>query len=78
MIMPSKIIKPIDSLLCISAYIIDALNKVDGIDFDDLLDNLNQTYPKEVSIERLQQCLDFLFIINKLEVEYETNKIVLR
>lgn len=78
MIMPSKIIKPIDSLFCMSAYVIDSLKKDDGIDFDELLDTLNQAYPKEMSIERLQQCLDFLFTINKLGVDNETDKIVLR
>ncbi|NOI79269.1 hypothetical protein F0237_01255 [Vibrio tubiashii] len=78
MIMPSKIIKPIDSLLCISAFVLDTLQKADSLDFDELLDDLNHTYPKEISVERLQQCLDFLFIINKLGVENETYKIVLR
>ncbi|WP_345775827.1 ABC-three component system middle component 6 [Vibrio tubiashii] len=76
--MPSKIIKPIDSLLCISAFVLDTLQKADSLDFDELLDDLNHTYPKEISVERLQQCLDFLFIINKLGVENETYKIVLR
>lgn len=78
MIMPSKIIKPIDSLLCIAAYVIDALNVKESTEFDELLDRLNQDYPKEISVERLQQCLDFLFIINKLEVDSETYKIILR
>ncbi|MEM5503763.1 ABC-three component system middle component 6 [Shewanella frigidimarina] len=78
MILPTKVVKPIDSLYCISAYVIQLLSKYEAIDFDDLFDELNAIYPKNVSLERLQQCLDFLFIIGKLELEDETFKIIFR
>lgn len=78
MILPTKVVKPIDSLYCISAYAIDLHNKYGAMDFDELLDKLNVIYPKKVSLERLQQCLDFLFIIGKLELEDETFKIIFR
>ncbi|EOW9338476.1 hypothetical protein ACN254_002699 [Vibrio cholerae] len=45
---------------------------------NDLLDLVNQSYPKPVTIEKLQQCLDFLFIIGKLELKNETFKAVFR
>ncbi|ANU36256.1 ABC-three component system middle component 6 [Vibrio scophthalmi] len=75
MILPSRAVKPIDSLYCISAYVVDVL-KQEEVDFDDLLDLVNKSYPKNISIERLQQCLDFLFIIGKLEFRNETFKTV--
>ncbi|NMD52693.1 hypothetical protein HG547_13840 [Shewanella sp. DNRA4] len=78
MILPTKVVKPIDSLYCISAYVVDLLDKYGAMDFDELLDKLNVIYPKKVSLERLQQCLDFLFIIGKLELEDETFKIIFR
>lgn len=77
MILPTKVIKPIDSLYCVSAYIVEIIQGQETFDFDDLLDDLNKVYPVEVSIEKLQRCLDFLFIIGKLELENETLKAVL-
>ncbi len=71
--------KPIDSLFCMSAYVVEAIKCNDHtIDFDDLLDLVNQLYPKPVTIEKLQQCLDFLFIIGKLELKDETFKAVFK
>ncbi|MGG6369684.1 ABC-three component system middle component 6 [Vibrio cholerae] len=77
MILPSKTVKPIDSLYYISAYVVDIL-KEEEVEFNDLLDLVNQSYPKPVTIEKLQQCLDFLFIIGKLELKNETFKAVFR
>ena len=78
MILPTKTIKPINSIYCISAYIVDLIKDKELVDFDDMLDELNYVYPKEISIEKLQQCLDFLFIIGKLELENETLKTIFR
>lgn len=75
MIVPSKTVKPVDSIFCISAYIVQVLKNED-VDFDDLLDLVNQSYPKPVTIEKLQLCLDFLYIIGKLELTDETFKAV--
>ncbi|EJH67136.1 hypothetical protein VCHE25_1091 [Vibrio cholerae HE-25] len=52
--------------------------KEEEVEFNDLLDLVNQSYPKPVTIEKLQQCLDFLFIIGKLELKNETFKAVFR
>jgi hypothetical protein len=76
MILPTKIVKPVDSLYCISAYVIEQLKSYGNMDFDDLLDRLNTVYPKKITIEKMQQCLDFLFIIGKLELENETIKAI--
>lgn len=77
MILPSKTVKPIDSLYCISAYVVDVL-KEEETEFNHLLDMVNQSYPIPVTVEKLQQCLDFLFIIGKLELKNETFKAVFR
>jgi hypothetical protein len=78
MILPTKVLKPVDSLYCISAYVVEVLQGTDGVDFDVLLDELNRVYPIEISIEKLQYCLDFLFILGKLELENETLKAVFK
>ncbi|EEB43920.1 ABC-three component system middle component 6 [Providencia stuartii] len=77
MILPTKLISPIDSLYCISAYVVEILINKKNMAFDDLLDSLNAAYPIPISIEKLQFCLDFLFIIGKLDFENETLKIIL-
>ena len=76
MILPTKIVKPIDSLYCISAYVIEQLQTEGNMPFDDLFDKLNSVYPKKINIEKMQQCLDFLFIIGKLELDNETIKAI--
>jgi hypothetical protein len=79
MILPTKVLKPVDSLYCISAFVVEIMqSQQEGIEFDSLFDELNDIYSTEVSIERLQYCLDFLFIIGKLEIENETLKVVLK
>jgi hypothetical protein len=50
--------------------------KEEEVEFNDLLDLVNKSYPKHVTIEKLQQCLDFLFIIGKVELQNETFKAV--
>ncbi|KJG19291.1 hypothetical protein UB37_19075 [Photobacterium iliopiscarium] len=74
MILPTKVVKPIDSLYCISAYVVELISSRNGVGFDDLLDDLNLIYPKAVTLETLQQCLDFLFILGKVELEDEIIK----
>lgn len=78
MILPTKSLKPIESLYCISAFAVELLSSKIGLDFDVLLDEINLNYPIHVSVEKLQYCLDFLFIIGKLELEDETLKIILK
>ena len=63
--MPTKIVKPADSVISISAYILKIL-KNGSINTDDLIKKLNEIYYKEISIEKMLLCLDFLFIIGKI------------
>lgn len=68
MIMPSKVIKPVDSLISISAIVLDSLRE-DSMSLDDLLETINKKYYTKISIEKLILCLDFLFMINKIKDE---------
>ena len=77
MIMPTKIIQPVDSLIGISSFVLDILKK-ESMSLDDLLDTLNEQYFKKISIEKLILCIDFLYIINKIESENETITINIR
>ena len=70
MIMPTKIVKPVDSLLAISSEILKII-KVESLTVDNLLEKLNNSYYKIISIEKLLLCLDFLYIIDKIEGENE-------
>lgn len=76
MILPTKVIKPADSLYVISAYVVEIIKSKSDFEFDELFDELNYVYPEKVSTEKLQATLDFLFIIGKLELENETVKTV--
>lgn len=77
MIMPTKIIQPVDSLISISSVVLDIL-KNEAMPLDDLLDRLNEKYYKKISIEKLILCIDFLYIINKVESNDETITINIR
>ncbi|MCK9373769.1 MAG: hypothetical protein M0P91_11260 [Sulfuricurvum sp.] len=68
--MPTKIIQPVDSLISISATVIEIL-KVNGMNIDDLLEEINMRYYKKISIEKLILSVDFLYIINKIKDENE-------
>lgn len=70
MIIPTKIVKPVDSLLAISAEILKII-KVESLTVDHLLEKVNNSYCKIISIEKLLLCLDFLYIIDKIERENE-------
>ena len=76
MILPTKTIKPVDALFCISSYIIDAAVGKE-LTVDEIHEKVNKSYPKGISIEILLLCLNFLFIIGKLENSNETIKIKL-
>jgi hypothetical protein len=70
MLMPTKIIKPVDSIFSISAYVIKALETND-MNIDELFQKVNKTYYKEISLDRLILSLNFLYIINKIELKNE-------
>lgn len=77
MIMPTKIIKPADSIISISAYILKIL-KNGSINTDDLLRELNMVYFKEITIEKMLLCIDFLFIIGKIRSDNDIIELNLR
>ena len=65
MIMPTKTIEPVDSLISISAIVIEIV-KSKSLGLDDLLEEFNQVYYKEISIEKLVLAIDFLYIIGRI------------
>ena len=77
MIMPTKIVKPADSIISISAYILKIL-KNGSINTDDLIKKLNEIYYKEISIEKMLLCLDFLFMIGKIRSDNDFVELNLR
>lgn len=70
MIMPTKIIQPVDSLISISSFVINILKK-ESMTLDDLLSELNELYYKKVSLDTLILCIDFLFMIKKIKDDNE-------
>ena len=65
MILPTKTIQPVDSLLSISALIIEILKEKE-MSLDDLFDEFNNRYYKKITIEKLILSVDFLYITNKV------------
>ncbi len=65
MILPTKTIQPVDSLLSISALIIEILKEKE-MTLDDLFDEFNRRYYKKITIEKLILSVDFLYITNKV------------
>jgi len=74
MIMPTKTTKVIDSLISISAIILEILQSK-SMTIDDLQEEFNNRYCKEISIDKLILCIDFLYLINKIEDNNEVIKI---
>ncbi|WP_103558426.1 ABC-three component system middle component 6 [Campylobacter concisus] len=68
MLMPTKIVKPADSIISISAYMLKIL-KNGSINTDDLFEELNSVYFKKITIEKMLLSLDFLFIIGRIRNE---------
>lgn len=66
MIMPTKVIQPVDSLISISSVVLEVLNQ-DSKTIDNLLEEVNARYYKKISIEKLILCMDFLFIVDKVK-----------
>ena len=65
MILPTKTIKPVDSLVIVSATIIEILQN-NSFTVDELLDQINTIYYKKLNVETLILALDFLFITVKV------------
>jgi len=70
--MPTKIVKPVDSLFSISAYIVNILQELQSISIDELYEEVNKKYYKKITFEQLLLSLNFLFIVNKVELKNET------
>ncbi len=74
MIIPSKTIQPVDSLISISAIIIEILNEA-NMTLDDLLEVFNKRYYKKIAIEKLILAVDFLYMTDKIMDNNEIIKI---
>ena len=70
MLMPTKIIKPVDSIFSISAFVIKVLESND-INLDELNEEVNKAYYKRISLDKLVLSLNFLYLINKIELKNE-------
>ena len=70
MLMPTKIIKPVDSIFSISAFVIKAL-EVNDMSMDELIEEVNNTYYKKISLDKLVLSLNFLYLINKVALKNE-------
>ncbi|WP_353655840.1 ABC-three component system middle component 6 [Erwinia sp. S59] len=66
MILPSKNIKPVDSLICIGAYVADIIKEAGHISFDELLSKLNDVYPKRINSEHLALTINFLYMLGRV------------
>ena len=71
MLMPTKIIKPVDSLFSISGYILKVLNG-QNLNIDKLHNEVNKIYYKKVTLEKIILSLNFLYITDKIRIENET------
>ncbi len=76
MLMPNKITKPVDSLFSIASFILRIIKK-NEFTIDELFIEINKTYYKKITIEELLLSLNFLYLIEKTEVENEIIKIKL-
>lgn len=74
MILPSKTIKPVDSLLYISSFVIKKMGN-ESLTVDEVLTRVNQSIQKKISIETLLLCFNYLYVVGKLESNDETVKI---
>jgi hypothetical protein len=77
MILPTKIIKPSDSLVYISSKILSLLSH-SSMTVDELHFKINQNTKNSLSLKRVFLGLNFLFIIDKIESENEVIRIKLK
>lgn len=66
MLMPSKIVTPSESLIYISKFILEKVNKR-SMSFDSLYESVSKSYPKELPMEKFLLSVNFLFIIGRIE-----------
>ena len=77
MLMPTKVLKPENSIIYVSGFILNLISNREYI-FDDLLADLNKVYSKNISLNKLLLSLNFLYLIGKVEIDDETNRIAIR
>lgn len=70
MILPSRTVKPVDSLFVIAAEIVGVVGKSKQ-HIDDTYSKLLEVYPKKVELEKFLLALNYLFITGKLEYQNE-------
>ena len=71
MVMGNKIVKIEDTLVAIGGYIISIL-KENSMQIDDLYVQFKERYPKQdISFEKFIYAIDFLYMINKVELSSE-------
>ncbi|CAA6811494.1 MAG: Unknown protein [uncultured Sulfurovum sp.] len=71
MLMPTKIIQPVDSLFSISAFVLKVLSD-NKLNIDEIHVKVNKIYHKEVSLEKIMLSLNFLYMISKVRIDNET------
>jgi hypothetical protein len=76
--MPTKIIKPVDSIFAISAYLIKILQETNSMNIDNLYEHINKQYYKKITFEQFLLSLNFLFIVNQVELKNEIITIKLK
>lgn len=69
MILPSKNIKPADSIICSGAYVMDIILNAGRLTFDDILSSLNSVYPKKLNSEHLNLTINFLYILGRIDIK---------
>jgi hypothetical protein len=67
--MPSKNIKPVDSIICSGAYVMDIVVNAGCLTFDELLNKLNITYPKKLNSEHLALTVNFLYMLGRIDIK---------
>lgn len=76
MIMPNKSIRPVDSIIYKSSFILNILTS-EELSFDSLYQKVNDAYEKTMTLEDFMLCINFLFLIGKIGIDNETDKIKL-
>ena len=69
MILPSKNIKPVDSIFCIGAYVMDIIINAGRLSFDELLSKLDDVYPKKLNSEHLAITVNFLYMLGRVDIK---------
>lgn len=74
MILPSKIVKPAESLIYISSRILEVLYQSE-MSVDEILEKINEDTKRKVTLKKVILGLNFLFIIDKIERKNEIIRI---